>query len=1046
MTLITLAQAPATAELKGVVTDPRAAVVTGATVTVVHEDKRTTRTVTTNQQGEYQLLSLPPGSYEVKVEQQGFTTQVKHNVSLTVGQVAALDFQLQVGPTTEIFEVTTDVPLIETERTHQSETIAERYIRNLPIDRRDYLSFTLLAPGISDSNAFADNSDFRVAQTPQSGLSFYGSNGRGNNVTVDGAEANDAAGGVRPTLGQEAVQEFQINRSNYTAELGGASGGVINIVSKSGGNELRGSIFGFFRHDRLDAADPFAVVLVGDRPQRTKPPSSRQQYGGTLGFPLQKDRTFFFGSFEKLNKDERASVPVLTDLSIFQLTAPQAAIISQLAANTSTTPVPCLPSVPTAANLPPAACAQALRGALATPQTTVDLFRRNSGIFPFVTNNLTFSTRLDHHIGDSDHLFFRYSFADNAEVNPNLRALVGFTRGNTVDGWDSNTVVGWNHTFSPQLINETRVQWNYREFNVRPNDPIGPELNLAGFGFFNRDIFLPSFTTERRYQIADSVTYSRAGHHFKFGGEILARGNNSESHTFFSGRFNFGTLPGGAVSPQLATTAVTALQAFNLGLPQFYQQGFGEPSVSSTIPYYAVYAQDRWNVRPNFTLSYGLRYEVDDRRDPMPTDTNNFAPRVGFAWDPWKDRKTTIRGGYGIYYSPIYYQIDYVVNALGVIDGFRQIAQIFVPLTGAPIANPQTGRALTSSDIFRTLRAQGVIGRRPLVASDLTQFGVNVTQRGPIPPLSVVFSGSSDYVNAYSQQASLGIDRQLSNDWGVSANYIFSRTLKITRARDKNLLPTAPIGPLGIRQWNAPPCATNPTVCFASPLILQENVYESTGRAFYHGFILEINKRLSHHVSFAASYTVSKAIDEVTDYNSDFQPNDQTNLRAERALSAFDQRHKVVIYAMLQSPFSAASHPAGRVFANFVVTPVFRSNSSRPFNLLTGVDTNGDRHSTTDRPLFVGRNTGRGPDFWTMDLRLARHVRLGSETRSVELMFEAFNLFNRLNFASVNNTVAQDFRPASAVEGRRDRRPSEPLGFTSAFDARRIQLGFRLNF
>ena len=238
------------------------------------------------------------------------------------------------------------------------------------------------------------------------------------------------------------------------------------------------------------------------------------------------------------------------------------------------------------------------------------------------------------------------------------------------------------------------------------------------------------------------------------------------------------------------------------------------------------------------------------------------------------------------------------------------------------------------------------------------------------------------------------------------------------------------------------------TSCFRDPLLFQENVYESSARAFYHGMIVEISKRFHGNVSLAGSYTFSKAIDEVTDYNSDFQPNDQTNVRLERALSAFDQRHKFVIYAFLQSPYRSGSGNSAlsNVLADFVLTPIFRANSTRPFNLLVGGELNGDRHSTTDRPVFAGRNTGIGPNFWTLDLRLGRRIGLGSESRNLELIFEAFNLFNRLNFASVNNTVGPSFAPPYRVKARKDVGPSVALGYTSAFDPRRIQIGFRLSF
>src|SRR5215475_1815600 len=325
----------ATAEIKGAVTDHAGAVMAGVTITATDAEKNISRTTTSNERGEYRLMLLPPGVYQLKVEAAGFVEQVQNGVEVTVGQTLNRDFCLQIGKVSETVSVSSEAAVIENERTQQSNTINEQYIRNLPINRRDYLSFTLLAPGVADSNALADNSDFHVKQTPQSGLSFYGSNGRGNSVTVDGAEANDSSGGVRPTLSQEAVQEFQINRSNYNAEFGGASGGVINIVSKTGTNNIRGSVFGFFRHQTLDAGDPFAIVLdeSTNKTHRVKPDANRHQLGCTLGWPIIKTRTFAFLSYEHLRRRENSAVPVLTDLSIFKPTAAQQAIINQLTAN-----------------------------------------------------------------------------------------------------------------------------------------------------------------------------------------------------------------------------------------------------------------------------------------------------------------------------------------------------------------------------------------------------------------------------------------------------------------------------------------------------------------------------------------------------------------------------------------------------------------------------------------------------------------------------------------------------------------------------------------
>jgi len=987
-------------ELNGIITDPSDAVVAGAAVTLRNPATGLERRVTSNNKGEYRFLVVPPGLYDIRVEKSGFRTETATGIRLSIGQVGTLDFRLQLGGQQETVEVSAETALLESERTQQANIVQQEFVRNLPIDRRDYLTFSLLAPGVVDSNALADNSDFRVTATPQSGLSFYGSNGRGNSVTLDGGGANNDSGGVRPTVSQEAVEEFQINRSNYTAELGGASGGVINIVSKSGTNQFRGSAFGYFRNQALDAGDPFARVLQADGSlKREKPPANRQQLGGSLGGPLSQDRTFFFGAVEGLRRDESNVVSVLTNRSIFGPTAEQEAILSRL----------------------PAAAAQQLRAALTSPPATVQLFEQNSGITPFDTSDLKFSLRLDHNPNQNNQLFFRHNFANLKETNASTRALVGSSRGSDYRLFDNTAVAGWTRVFSADLLNELRVQGSYLDQTVTSLENIGPELNINGFGFFNKDIFLPNISIEKKLEIKNAVSNFRNGHALKFGGVANLRHNRSDTKTFFGGRFTFGPLPGALVNAALASTTLTALQAFNLGLPQFYQQGFGDPVVSAFYPFYGLFAQDSWKVSPRLTLDFGLRYELDTRKAPLRTDRNNFAPRFGLAWDPFGDNRTVLRGGYGIFYSPTYFQIDYVVNALGIVNGRRQIPQVFSTI--------QTQGAASAANIYQTLRRQGVITlprpTRPITESDLAQFGFQISQTGPVPPLSVLFESSPDYASAYSQQATFGIERQIGRDLSVGVSGIYTRTLKITRARDKNLL-DAPVDPrLGIKVWRPQD--------FANPLIFQFNVYESTARAFYAGFIAEVRKRFSSRFSLAANYTLGKATDEVTDYNSDFQPFDQTNLRAERSLSAFDQRHKVVLYAVWQLP------------ASFQLAPIFRANSGRPFNLLAGADLNSDRHPTTDRPAGAGRNTGLGPAFHTFDVRLAKRFLLSGDRRYLELTMEGFNVTNRLNYASINNTVGAITGPFN-LTGRHDRSPSEPLGFTSAFESRRIQLGVRIMF
>ena len=294
----------ASGDIRGTVTDPSGAVVSGANVTATDIAKGIKHTVATDNNGQYRLTGLQPASYSLSVSKSGFQSELAKNVVVNVGQTSTVDFPMKVSQVSEQVEVTAEPPVVETERGAQANVVTEQTIRDLPINRRDYLTFTLLAPAVSDSTRLASDQDYRVKQTPQSGLSFYGSNGRGNSVTVDGGEVNDDAGGVRLNMSQDAVQEFQINRSNYGADLGGASGATINIVTKSGGNDVHGSLFAYFRNDALDAANPFSITqaLAPGQPfnpaapdvhgTHTKDTLTREQFGGAIGFPSRKTKRF----------------------------------------------------------------------------------------------------------------------------------------------------------------------------------------------------------------------------------------------------------------------------------------------------------------------------------------------------------------------------------------------------------------------------------------------------------------------------------------------------------------------------------------------------------------------------------------------------------------------------------------------------------------------------------------------------------------------------------------------------------------------------------
>jgi hypothetical protein len=1129
-------------DIAGTVTDSSGAFLPKVTVNVVDTQTGLKRTAVTSNTGQYHIAGLTPSTYEVTAALAGFATELRKAVTVAIGQIVISDFKMKPSQVATVIEVTSEPPVVETERGGQADRISQDYIADLPIDRRDYLTFTLLAPGVSDSTRLAGDQDFRVKQTPQSGLSFYGSNGRGNSITVDGGETSGDSGGVRSTVSQDAVEEFQINRSNYAADLGSATGASINIVTKSGRNTVHGTVYGFFRNDALDAQNPFSfsqALAPGQTFNPANPDSvgtpikdtlSRQQFGGTIGFPIKKDRTFLFLAFEGLHQNAQNAVPILTNTDVFRPTAAQGAVIGGL---TGGSVVPCLsgpvgaavaaqlglPAPNPTTNLPAAACGAILGGVLTVNPATnpvnsylVNQFETNGGVFPFNSHEYLVSGRLDHRFNTTNQLTVTYRYGHDLEESPDVQSLTGFSAGSSTHTYDNTLQGAWYHQFTAAIENEARAQWNYYSFDVIPNEPGEVGLQIPGFiNNLGSNIFLPNITILRRYEFADNLTIIHGRHTFKFGGYELLRGNHTESHTFFPGRFVFGSLPGDLLTPLLPS--LTSLQTASFGLPQVYQQGFGDP----TYPYYTrpltgVYGQDSWNVVPGFTLNYGLRYEVDSQFAPLTTYHRDFAPRVSFAWDPLNNHKTVIRGGYGIFYGPVDVQIPDVDLSLGVVNknksavenstsgsqvanlsaicGVSQFGFPIVPGSGSSPCNreisiyvdPITPTGIpglqTAPAVFAGLFAKGLIqcttatpGNAACVTpAAVAPFGINVTNSGPIGPLQVVFVNQPGYRPPIAQQASFGIEREIAPGFSVSVSGIYSHTQRLPIAIDTNLLP-APFSTVTLangqtvsyRNWNTSPaadplggteglpCAT--TACFVNPLVVQNNQYSSAAYALYEGGILEIKKRFREHFTLFGNYTYSKGYDVSTDYNTDYGPQDPTNISLDRSLSEFDERHKVVIAGVIDSPWKQA------VLSGFQLSPIFSYHSGHPFNLLAGGEVNGDGHTTNERPIGAPRDTGLGPNYVDFDARLTWQHKL-HEQMNVQITAEGFNIANRTNFASVNNEVSPLFgltpgfttfnvkglRTGTAVAGGGTVTPSTPLAFTSAFPKRQIQLGIRFSF
>jgi hypothetical protein len=1184
----------ASGDIIGTVTDPSGAVVPRASVVAVETARGTQYTAVTGATGQYRLTGLLPASYDVTAQVTGFQTTTQKGVVVNVGETSILDFSLKVATSGQTVEVSATPPVVDTERGSQANTLTEQYITDLPIDRRDYLTFTLLLPGVSNSTRLADDQDFRVKQTPQSGLSFYGSNGRGNSVTVDGGEALGDSGGVRTTVSQDAVQEFQVNRSNYSADLGGASGASINIVTKSGTNDLHGSLFGFFRNDALDARDPFAFspALAPDPTFSNfdfdsvgapiKNSLSRYQYGGAVGFPIQKDKTFLFASFEGLLQNSQNSVPLLTNSSIFLGPNPEAAanpfapsdprfaqqaIVTALATDPGNPTVPCINNPNgTVTSLPAQTCAGALAtgltvspvtgltpGQTALNQYFIGQLESNGGVFNYNTREYLASVRLDHRISNSDQISFSFRYGHDLEENPDVQSLTGFSAGSSIHTYDDTIQGAWFHEFSPTAQNELHLQWDYNSFNVIPNEPGEVGLQIPGFANnLGTNIFLPSFTILRRLELADNMTLIRGHHTIKFGGSELLRGDHAESHTFFPGRFVFGTLPGVALSSCLAnpTGAITgtattgcglagalspavinSLQTASLGAPQVYQQGFGDADYPAyTRPLTGLYVQDSWAITPSFTLNYGLRYEIDSQYLPLNTYYKDFAPRLSFAWDPFKDHKTVIRGGYGIFYGPIDAQIPQVDLSLGVLNKNRSTVEnqhntsqvpdqvnnvvgtcgvgvtdfgppgiiiqgtnsspcnrfisIYVdPLTPTPLPFLQTSGALFQGLFNPAGNPSGtnlIACTTPLpgnaaciTPTDVAPFGIFVQNTGQLSPLTVLFSNPPNYKPPYSQQASIGIEREIAPGFSISLSGIYSHTLRLPVAIDTNLLPTTPTSTVTLangqvvtyKNWNTSaatdplggveglPCAPAGAGCFVNPLIIQNNQYTSAASSLYEGGIIEVKKRFSDHYTLFGNYTYSKGFDTSTDFNTDYGPQDPTNINLDRGLSEFDERHKVVIAGVFDSPWKEA------ILSGFELSPIFTYSSGHPFNLLAGGEVNGDGHTTNERPIGAPRDSGLGPDLIDFDARLTWQHKL-TERVNLLITAEGFNIANRTNFASVNNEVSPLFgfepgfttfdvhgiRPGTPLAGGGVATSSTPLAFTSDLPKREFQLGARFTF
>ncbi len=660
------------ADLRGVVRDATGAVVSGATVTARNPATNTSKDATSNDDGYYQIVNLPPGAYEVTVEAANFKKAVLPAVTLTVGQSADLDVALEVGQVSETVTITgATAELVETSKTAISTTVDQQRIENLPINERNYLSFALTTSTVGRDNGRP------IGPAPTSGLNFGGQRGRSNLIQVDGADNTDnSVNASRSTVSQEAVQEFQVVTNSFAPEFGRSSGGVVNVVTKSGSNDFHGNVFGFIRDKNFQARNPFAPIA--------KPDFRRTQYGFTLGGPFDRDRTFFFFAFEQRRRDESGfftsnvakgltssvTIPVIAGLNpiartFANITPLQAAYINGLLAagtpaavcgarayaffassggstgltgsNPLTSPNDgsgCPAITPVMGPTTAIGSRFILSGAPIPIGTTNSLgqfiaFRPLNDlqrIFP-VTDRTTYNSfRLDHMI-TKDHQFnFRFGYNPSRitgiQVESQNQSLGqnDFSRTGIQKLRDFSAVATWIATLSSTVVNEARFNFGERRATFSSQNGDAVASNISGTAFFGRELFSPVVRTETRYEWTDSLSVIAGNHTMKFGGDIaFVRIPSAIFELNFAGLFNFGGLAATTLNPGFAGAPdFTPVQQYGLGFPTSFIQGFGDPVSRLSNKPIAVFAQDSWKARPNLTFNYGVRYDYEISQ-PIPT-------------------------------------------------------------------------------------------------------------------------------------------------------------------------------------------------------------------------------------------------------------------------------------------------------------------------------------------------------------------------------------------------------------------------------------------
>jgi hypothetical protein len=1042
---LALAQSAVTGAIGGAATDPNNAAVAGASVTLRSMDTNKSETVSTDSAGRFRFTNLQPGAYAITITATGFAEFKLEQLTVEVGRLSEVDAVLRVGAAAAAVDIVASSAAVNTESKEFTTNINQTSINELPINGRRWSNFVILTAGVVPDGSFGL-------------LSFRGVSGLLNNNTVDGGDNNQAffaeeRGRTRISysISQSAIREFQVNTSNYSAEYGRAAGGVTNAVTKSGTNNLHGDAFYYNRNNALGARNPLGFISTLNSDGTTtrsgfKPEDQRQQFGGTLGGPIKKDKLFFFFSYDQQKRN-------FPGLAIFNV-----------------------PSYLSTVNRP-----QLLGKGLTNDQINGVLAFLNSetGPVPRSGDQLLLLPKIDWQVNSKNTFTINYNrLRWNSPSGIQTQGTNTF--GRTSFG-DDFVKVDWGtarltSTISSRLVNEFRVQYardfEY-EFSQAPlaGEPrtglngSAPDVFLTNGLEFGKATFLEraKFPEEKRTQFTDNVTLSLGANTFRFGVDVNHVRDILSNLRNESGSYSYGNINDFIIDYVNWQTPLPASVTCSTGTGRLrgkcytsnFNQGFGNPVAEFSTNDYSFYAQYDWKFRPRVTINLGLRYEYEQMPDTfnantstalipnttltinqatsnLPSDKNNFGPRVGFAIDLTGDGKTSLRGGYGLYYGRIINST--ISNALVNTGGANGQTQVSL------------GSGVSSAPIF-----PNVLTSAPAGSGEIQFF-------------------SSNYQSPQIHQGDLIFERQIGRNTAISASYLISVGRHLPTFLDRNLN-----FPSDTRTFNVVGGPFDGQT-FTIPVFLGPRPNTSFGRmteiasivtSDYNAMVLQVNRRFSDSLQFLANYTLSKATDtnqQSVTFTTGNVPFNVFDLRAEQGRSSFDRLNKFVVSAVYAPRVKGDNKALVALADGWSIAPVFQFYTGLPYNgnvtnslslpnpsgtgtiQTPGGSLNGAGSGSNRLPLLT-RNAFTGPDVKNVDLRISRRFYI-KENMNIEVLGEAFNLFNTTQITGLNQNAY-----ALGVTGT----PATTLTFTPSFGTtseaggtlyreRQIQLGLRFQF